>query len=219
MSIQAPALIKKSTPVLVEGIFIFLIAIVIVANTTTTDIVLHDNYVLPIISECFPENQSDFCTTIRQNMGLPSNAQLDIGNIYWNELARQALFIGVILFLIRIAIGYFLQIQGVRRVRLSTYLMAIFWGLAGSALFLFGFLDLLYFAGDVIGGGSIPNELAWLNNAGLFQETRSFTGDPNIVEVEDLILTNILGLVVIFSFLFVVMLVYSQNGQARRGIA
>lgn len=219
MSFQTPELVSKSMPVLVEGIFIFLIAFVIVANTTMTDIVLHDNYVGVIIEHCFPENQDQFCTTIRENMGLPSDAQLDIGNIYWNELARQAVFIGVILFLIRIAIGYFLQIQGVRKVRATTYLMALFWGLVGSTLFLFGFLDLLYYAGDVIQGGDIPNELSWLNNAGVFTETKSFTGDPNMVEKEDLFLTNILGLIIIFSFLIVLMYTYSKNGQKRRGIA
>lgn len=216
MSLQTPELIKKSSPILIEGVFILLIGFIIVANTTTTDIVLHDNYVLPIISHCFPENQDDFCTSIRQQMGLPNNAQLDLGNIYWQELARQAVFIGVILFLIRIAIGFFLQIQGVRKIRFTTLLMALFWGLVGSTLFLFGFLDTLYY---VFQFEVMPDTLAHLNNAGLFQETRSFTGDPNVVEAEDLILTNILGLVIILSFLFVIMLVFANMPQSRRGIA
>ena len=216
MSLQQPEIIKKSVPVLVEGVFILIIAFVIVANTTTTDIIIHDNYILPIISTCFPENQENFCVEIRQRMGLPSDAHMEIGDIYWKELARQALFIGVILFLIRIAIGYFLQIQGVRKVRLTTYLMAIFWGLVGTTLFLFGFLDTLYY---VFQGEDVPNELAWLNNAGVFQETRSFTGDPSIVEKEDLFLTNILGIIIIISFLIIMMVIFANNHLAKRGIA
>jgi len=216
MSLQQPEIIKKSVPVLVEGVFIIIIGFVIVANTTTTDIIFHDNYVLPAIETCFPENQEQFCQNIRQRMGLPSNAQLEIGDIYFVEIARQAIFIGVILFLIRLAIGFFLQIQGVRKVRLTTFLMAIFWGLVGSTLFIFGFVDTLYY---VFQDKDLPNELPHLNNAGIFQETKSFTGDPNIVEIEDLLLTNALGLVLIVSFLIIMMFVFANNHLAKRGIA
>lgn len=216
MSLQQPEIIKKSVPVLVEGVFIIIIGFVIVANTTTTDIIFHDNYVLPAIETCFPENQEEFCQNIRQRMGLPSNAQLEIGDIYFVEIARQAIFIGVILFLIRLAIGFFLQIQGVRKVRLTTFLMAIFWGLVGSTLFIFGFVDTLYY---VFQDKDLPNELPHLNNAGIFQETKSFTGDPNIVEIEDLLLTNALGLVLIVSFLIIMMFVFANNHLAKRGIA
>ncbi len=216
MSLQQPEVIKKSVPVLVEGVFIIIIGFVIVANTTTTDIIFHDNYVLPAIETCFPENQEEFCQNIRQRMGLPSNAQLEIGDIYFIEIARQAVFIGVILFLIRLAIGYFLQIQGVRKVRLTTFLMAFFWGLVGSTLFIFGFVDTLYY---VFQDKDLPNELPHLNNAGIFQETRSFTGNPNIVEIEDLLLTNALGVIIIVSFLIVMMFVFANNHLAKRGIA
>ncbi len=216
MSFQPSALVSKSAPVLIEGLFIIIIGLVIVANTTVSDIIFHDNYVLPAVSTCFPENQETFCQDIRMRMGLAPNAQLEIGDIYWNELARQALFIFVILFLIRVGIGFFLQIQGIRKIRTTTFLMATFWGLAGSAFFLFGFVDSLYF---LFQGEDAPEELAWLNNAGLFVETRSFTGDPNIVEKEDLFLTNALGIVIIVSFLLILMLVYSQNGLKNRGIA
>jgi len=216
MSLQQPKIIKKSVPVLVEGVFIIVIGLVLVANTTTTDIIFHDNYVLPAIETCFPENQEEFCQNIRQRMGLPFNAQLEIGDIYFAEIARQAVFIGIILFLIRLAIGYFLQIQGVRKVRVTTFLMAIFWGLVGSTLFIFGFVDTLYY---VFQDKDLPNELPHLNQSGIFVETRSFTGDPNIVEIEDLLLTNALGLVIIISFLIIMMAVFANNHLAKRGIA
>lgn len=216
MSFNSPELVSRSVPVLTEGLFIIVIGLVIVGSFTTTDIIFHDNYVLPAIETCFPENQEQFCQNIRQRMGLTSNAQLEIGDIYWAELTRQAIMIGFILFLTRLGIGYFLQIQGVRKVRASTVLMALFWGLVGSSLFLFGFLDTLYY---VFQDRPVPNELAWLNMAGLFTETKSFTGDPNIVEIEDLFLTNILGVVVIGSFLLIMMVSFARNGQKNRGIA
>lgn len=216
MSIQLPDTINKSKPIIVEGLFIIIIGLVIVANTTISDIEFHSNYVLPIIETCFPENREAFCMDIRARQGVPEDAQMEIGNAYWNELARQALFIGVILFLIRIGIGFFLQIQGIRKIRLTTVLMALFWGLAGIVFFTFGFVDYFYF---VFQGQDMPNELAWLNNAGLFTETRSFTGDPSIVEKEDLYLTNALGLLIILSVLLVLMFVFSQNGLRHRGIA
>lgn len=216
MSIQAPDLVRNSIPVQIEGAFILIIAFIIVANTATTDIIFFDNYVLPAIEVCFPENQEEFCQNIRQRMGLPSNAQLEIGDIYWKELLRQAIFIGFILFAIRIVIGYFLMIQGIRKIRASTIFISVFWGLAGAGLFLFGFVDTLYF---VLQGDDVPEELAWLNNAGLFQETRSFTGDPNIVEKEDLFLTNILGIFILVLFLLIVMYVYANQKQKNRGIA
>jgi len=216
MSLQLPDTINKSKPILVEGLFIIVIGLVIVANTTITDIKFHDNYVLPAIETCFPENREAFCVNIRDRMGIPEDAQLAIGNAYWEELARQAVFIFVVLFLIRIGIGFFLQIQGIRKVRSTTILMAIFWGLAGSLFFVFGFVDSLYFLAQ---GEDAPDELTWLNNAGIFVETRSFTGDPMVVEKEDLYLTNALGILIIISFLLIVMIVFSQNGLKHRGIA
>ncbi len=216
MSVQLPDTVTKSTPVLFEGIFIIVIGLIIVGNTTITDIIFHDNYVLPAIETCFPENQETFCQNIRARLGVPMDAQLEIGNVYWNELARQALFIGIILFSIRLGIGFFLQVQGIRKVRATTYLMALFWGLAGVVFFSFGFVDTLYFLAQ---GMDAPDELAWLNNAGLFVETRSFTGDPNIVEIEDLYLTNVLGVVIVVALLFVIAYVFSHNGLKNRGIA
>ena len=94
--------------------------------------------------------------------------------------------------------------------------MAFFWGLAGSVFFLFGFVDTMYFLAQ---GMDAPEELAWLNNAGIFSETKTFTGDPTIVEKEDLYLTNILGIVIIVVFLLVLMCVFSRNGLKNRAIA
>ena len=216
MSLQLPKILKKSYPVQIEGVLIIIIGLIIVANTTFTDINFHDKYVLPAISTCFPENQDDFCKTIRLEHGLESDAQLEIGDAYWNELARQAVMIGLIMFAVRMSIAYMIQKAGIRRIRASTFFIAIMWGIVGSGFFLFGFLDLFYFWFQ---GEDAPTELLWLESAGIFQDTKQFTGDPNIVEVEDLYLTNILGLAVIGSFWFITMIIYSESGLANKGIA
>lgn len=208
--------IQRSTPVQLEGVVAIAIGLLIVANVTLTDITFHDFYVLPAIETCHPENQDPFCQNIRERHGLPSDAQLEIGNIYWNELARQGLFIGLILFVFRMFIGFMLQYQRIRKIRLSTVLMAIFWGLTGTAIFLFGFVDLLYF---VMQGENMPDQLAWLNNAGLFTESKAWFGDPNVVEKEDLYATNILGLIILGSFLIIIMNVFGNSGMSDRNIA
>lgn len=216
MSTFDTSLVNKSTPVQVEGLIVIIIGFFIVANITVTDITFHDKYVRTAISTCYPENQDTFCTALRQEHGLKSDAQLEIGNFYWNELARQGLFVGFIMFVIRMSFAWFLQANKIRKIRTSTILMAIFWGITGTGIFLFGFVDTFYY---LIQGENFPNELAWLNNAGLFSESKTWFGDPTIVEVEDLFATNVLGLLVLGTFLFVVMYTYSASGMANRGIA
>ena len=210
------SIVRKSKTVYYEGIFIILIGFMIVGNTTITDIIFHDSYVLPQISACHESNQDQYCTEIRTRMGLSSTAHVEIGDIYWAELARQALFIGLIMFSIRIGLAWFLQKAGIRQIRTSTVLMALFWGMVGSSLFLFGFLDLFYYWFVL---ETPPTELAWLNNAGFFVEAKTWTGDPNLVEIEDLYLLNLLGLVLIGSFLFIIMKTYASSGLSPRGIA
>jgi len=208
--------IQRSTPVFMEGIIVIIIGLMIVANTTMTDITFHDFYVLPAISTCFAENQSEFCMEVRERHGLQSDAQLEIGEVYWNELARQGLFIGFILFTFRMVMGWMLQYARIRKIRMATILMAVFWGLTGSAIFLFGFVDTMYY---LLQAKDIPTELAWLNGAGLFTETKAWFGDPNIVEIEDLIATNIVGLAIIGAFLLVIMNVFGNSGISNRNIA
>ena len=208
--------IQRSTPVFMEGTIVIIIGLLIVANVTLTDITFHDFYVLPAIETCYAENQDPFCQNLRERHGLPSDAQLEIGNIYWNELARQGMFIGFILFAFRMFIGWMLQYARIRKIRMATILMAIFWGMTGTAIFLFGFVDTLYY---VIQGDNFPNELAWLNNAGLFTESKAWFGDPTIVEKEDLFATNIVGLVIIGGFLLVIMNVFGNSGVSSRNIA
>lgn len=210
------SLVTRSKPVWMEGIFLFLIGFLIVGNMTVTDIVFHDSYVLPDIALCHESNQGEVCTEIRERMGLSSDAHGEIGNIYWNELARQGIMAGVIMFSIRLGFAYFLKFGGIRSIRPATVLMAIFWGLIGSSLFMFGFLDTFYYWFVL---QSPPDELAWLNEAGFFAEAKSWTGDPNLVEIEDLYLLNIMGIIILSIYLYVIMHTYAHSGLSPRGLA
>jgi len=210
------SLVTKSTPVQIEIVIVLIIGFLIVGNTTVTDIVFFDDYVLPDLAECFPTNQSEHCQDVRERHGLAIDAQNEIGNKYWNELVRQGLFIGVILFVIRMAFGWMLAREGIRKIQGTTVLMAIFWGAVGAGIFFFGYVDTFYY---IIQNENIPNELGWLNNVGIFVEAREWTGDPNVVEKEDLFLVNALGIVVLVTFGFIIMYVYANSGKKHRGIA
>ena len=113
------SLVTNSTPVQVEVLIAVVIGFMIVANTTVTDIIFFDDYVLPDLAECFPENQSEHCIDVRERHGLAVDAQNEIGNKYWNELVRQGIFIGLILFVIRMSFGWLLAREGIRKIQTS----------------------------------------------------------------------------------------------------
>ena len=142
--------------------------------------------------------------------------QSGIGNKYWDRLLGQALEIFVILFAVRIVFAYMLQIGARKRIRITSILIAIVWGASASTLFMFGILDTFYY---VFQDDDIPDQLAWLNNAGVFTETKSFTGDPNIVDKADLFITNLIGIGILISLVFLTAFVFVENKLTSRGIA
>lgn len=176
--------LQKSRPVLAQSVIGIILGLVIVLNNATTDSVLHDFYVKPIIAECYPENQSQFCRDIRDLHGLGTTAHIDIGGIYWQELARQSLMIGVILFGIRMSFSLLsVWFNDARHIRLIDIYVAMLWGLTASLIFIGGFLDVGYYW---VQGQPIPDQLPWLSSAGLFEYTKAWFGDPNIVDKMDL---------------------------------
>jgi len=215
MSFQVVDLVNKSKPIIIEGFLIIIIGLLIVGNTAVSDIIFHDKYVKPVIAECYAENQSTFCKEVRADHQVAIDAQLEIGEAYWNELARQAIVAGVILFVIRISFAIMLAKAGVRKIRMTSIFMALFWGLVGSGFFLFGYVDTFYYWFVF---ESPPPTLEWLDGAGLFVETKTFTGTVEHVEIMDLYLTNILGLIVIGSFWVVIMFMFAESGLSRRNI-
>ena len=199
----------RSSGVLTEAVVVFAISFLVIGNITYTDIVFHDFYVLPAIETCYPSNQSEFCTNIRDRHGIASDAQVEIGDIYWNELLRQAVMNGVILFAIRIGFAWMAKRTTGRRIRSVTILVAIIWGLTATGLFMFGFLDFLYYE---MRGMDVPEELPWLNNTGLFAYTQSYFGDPNTVDIQDLYATMLIGIGVFGLVWLFAMYAYVQSG-------
>ena len=207
--------LTRSSGVLTEAVVVFAISFLVIGNITYTDIVFHDFYVLPAIETCYPENQSEFCTNIRDRHGIASDAQIEIGNIYWNELLRQAIMNGVILFAIRIGFAWMAKRTANRKIRPVTILVALIWGLTASGLFLFGFLDFLYYE---LRAMDVPEQLPWLNNTGLFAYTQSYFGDPNTVDIQDLIATMLIGVGVFGAVWLFAMYAYVQSGL-KQGFA
>lgn len=178
------SLLQKSSPVLVQAIAGILIGIIVVTNTAITDHVLHDFYVKPTIGTCFPSNQEDYCMMMRELHGVHSMAQLELGDIYWQELNRQAIFIGVILFIFRFSITLMYEVyNGTRKIRLIDVYIAFLWGITASLIFIGGFLDLAYY---LVQDEPIPETLPWLNDVGIFQYTQGIFGDPDVVDIQDL---------------------------------
>ena len=206
------SLINQSKPVLTEGLIVLLLGLIIIYNITTTDISFHGKYVGKLIEICHPKNQSDECMKFREWIGVGPNAQMELGNPYWEELARQAFFIGVTMFLMRLGFAYLLQISHMKKIRASSVLMAVLYGVVGYGLFLFGLLDTLYF---VLQGQPTPNDLAWLNEAGIFQYSRGWDGNPATVSVDDLYMTNFVGVLVIGSILVITMIAFKESGMRK----
>ena len=180
-----------SKPILVQAVIGVIIGLIVVLNTAMTDHVLHDFYVKPTIGHCFPTNQDTYCTNMRALHGVDKFAQLELGEIYWNELARQAVTIGIILFIFRISISLIMhQYSGMRKIRLIDLYIAFLWGITASIIFVGGFLDLAYYD---IQDEPIPSQLPWLNSQGLFQYSQDIFGEKNVVDVQDLYATMLIS--------------------------
>lgn len=206
------SLVQQSKPVLFEGIIVILIGLVVIYNLTATDISFHGNYVGKLIEICHPNNQDKTCMEFREHLKVEPDAQMELGNAYWNELARQAFFVGVVMSLIRFGFAYILHKSHVQKIRPSSIMMVLLYGTVGYVLFVSGVLDTLYF---VLQNQPIPQELGWLDFAGLFQWTKSWTGNAQIVDKNDLLLTNLLGIAIIGIVLFVTMVLFKDSGMKK----
>ena len=198
-------MISEASPLLAELTGLFFISIAITGLIIYTDITFHDKYVLFLISECHAENQDQLCTKYREKEGLPSNAQMEIGNPYWNILAIQSI-------LLPITFAGFRALTIVIRHRKITELrvfMIILWGLVPFLLFYFGSIDVFYYLGRTM---EIPDQLNWLNNAGVFQYTKAFGTDPLNVERSDLLFTFGLGVILISVLFFIAVKMYERSG-------
>ncbi len=165
---------------------------------------MFDSYVGLGIEVCHPANVEMFCVEIRDRLGLPPDAQIEIGNVYWELLMIQAL-------VIPIAFAGFRFLTIVIRRRKFTALRiftVILWGLIPLIFFWFGTIDVFYY---VARGDAIPEQLEWLNNVGIFEHTKQLGSDPVNVERSDLLITFGLGVVLIGTLFYVAVLMYNQS--------
>lgn len=159
-----------------------------------SDITFFDFYVLPDIAECYPENQTEHCLQTRELLGCGMTEQECIGNKYWEQVNKQAIGLGAVLFFARLIPslhGYFTQ---GRRLTWVSFFEPIWWGSLAVLVFLGGVIDYGYYT---MRGMDLPDALPWLNSVGLFEYTKQLTGDIAVVESLDLVLTMALSIFLI----------------------
>jgi hypothetical protein len=180
-----------------------------------SDITFFDHYVLEDISYCNPDRyEQEHCKSLREVTGcVDSMDQLCIGNIYWRQVEKQAYGLAVILFLARIIPSAVNHITGKRKFDKIAVIDATWWALLALIIFLFGVIDFGYY---VLRGMDIPETLNWLDNVGVFVDTKTLTGDPTVVDAMDLKLTFLLGFGAMGALLFVVSGIYRLLGSANR---
>lgn len=216
MSYVEQSLIHRSKLVLIEVVSILFLGLFIVAFLTVLDIDFHDFYVKPIIAECYPENNSKFCQDLRIKHGCDPSEQLCLGNIYWRQLAQNGIFVGVVIASTRLLFAGLLKVYIHKKITPATILMVITYGVIGSGLFFFGFLDTFYYWFQF---DEVPTELSWLNSAGIFIESKTWFGDPSVVEIEDLYATNIVGIGLIGLLAFATMVLQANRKRSSNALA
>ena len=199
--------VQESTPLVAELVGLFFITILLTGLIVYTDIRIFDSYVGLGIKVCHPTNVETFCVMIRQELELAPDAQIEIGNVYWELL-------GVQMIVIPLAFGGFRLLVIVVRKRKLTGLrifVVLLWFLVPASLLMFGVIDTFYY---VARGIEIPDQLEWLNNVGVFNYTAQFGNDPINVERSDLLLTFALGVIFILLLFFIAIKLY-QNSRLK----
>lgn len=196
--------IQDSKAMIAELVGLFFITALTTGLIVFTDIRIFDSYVGLGIEVCHPENLERFCVEIRDRLGLLPDAQIEIGNVYWELLMVQAIVIPIAFAGFR-----FLTIAIRRRkftaLRIFTILL---WGLIPLIFFSFGTIDVFYY---VARGDAIPDQLEWLNMVGVFEHTRQLGSDPVNVERSDLLITFGLGVLLIGTLFYVAIIMYNQS--------
>ncbi len=192
--------LSRQIPTFPELILVLFFAVFITGLLTYTDIEIFDKYTLRIIRECHPENQSVFCSDQRSFLELPSDAQIEIGNAYWAVQQNQTL--ALIGFFIGLKIIFVWLGKGRQFISGTVILTALLYGATVGVFFASGWLDYGYYT---LRGTDVPEELPWLNSAGLFNYTKLLGSDPNNVESSDLFFTMFVGAsLIILGWLFLI---------------
>jgi len=196
--------ILDSKPIIAELVGLFFIAILVTGLIVFTDIRIFDSYVGLSIKVCFPTNQENFCMLIREALDLAPDAQIEIGNVYWELLGIQAIVIPLAFS------GFRFLTIAIRRRKFTALRIftVILWGLIPLIFFWFGTIDVFYY---VARGIDIPDQLEWLNMVGIFEHTKQFGNDPLNVERSDLLITFALGVIIIGMLFYVAVIMYNQS--------
>lgn len=203
--------LSRQIPTFPELILVLFFAVFITGLLTYTDIEIFDKYTLQIIRECFPENQSDFCSDQRSMLELPNDAQQEIGNAYWAVQQNQT--IALIGFFIALKIIFVWLGKGKQFISGTVLLTALLYGATVGIFFASGWLDYGYYA---LRGLDVPMELPWLNSAGLFNFTKVLGSDLNNVESSDLYFTMFIGAsAIILGWLFLIYKGRMLKAEAR----
>jgi len=197
-------LISETSPLLVELVGLFFISILVTGLIVYTDIRFHDDYVLDLIGRCFPENQEDVCVEKRQKFGLADDAQIELGQPYWEILMVQYIVIPIGF------AGFRLLTILIRKRKLTSLriFIVILWGIVPLILLSAGIIDVFYYVGR---GLEIPDQLEWLNFVGFLEHTKVLGSDPVNVERGDLIFTFTLGVLFIVLLFFIALKMYEHS--------
>lgn len=184
---MATDLLKKAQPSHEEAIFAFVISAIVLVMFVHLDSNIHDFYNREIQGHCHPENQDDFCKKIRNKMGLPPNAQLEIGDIYAATMLDGIYYTALIVGVIRLFMGLLAKDKHY----LWLLAISVLWGFTAISLFSFGWSDWGYY---FFRGMPTPEQLAWLDDVGFFQYVKVFGPDPLHVDKADLALSMVIGI-------------------------
>lgn len=205
--------VSKTSGFWLEAQIALFIGVVLVANMVQTDQSFHGDYLGLIIEWCNPQQQDGFCDFVRTEHNQDFDSQLEIGDKYWDELTRQATFLIFIGIVIRMGIGFL--IRKIRKISVTTIIMALIWGLIPFTLYSFSLIDTLYYW---MAFEQVPQTLDWLDGSMVLQHTKHWFG-TNSVEIQDLYATNVVGFGVLFFIIFLGSLVYNHSAGERRYIA
>lgn len=211
MSIQE--VFEDSKTLILQGFLVAIIASGYALIIIDSDINFFDSYVLKIISECYPSNQEDHCIKWRKELGCGITDQLCLGNKYWNQVNKQAVSLAVLLFIFRMVPSVINRFTTRETPHLGQALAeASLWSFTAFALFMGAIIDVGYYS---LRGISIPDTLPWLAHVGVFPYTAEWTGDPSVVERDDLYLTFLASLGTILFVWLVAIYLYSKTGLKR----
>ena len=181
---------------------------------TDHDINFFDGYVLDDIRECYKTNLSDHCEQRRIDLGCRPNEdqQLCLGNKYWEQLNKQAIFLAILLSFLRFTSSMVRHMTVGRKFTAVTVFEIMWYGIMALIVFLSGVIDLFYY---LLRGLKLPLELPWLNKVGLFNWTKELTGAKDMVDSTDLILTFVMGIGMLIGLFVIAMVVYRSSGLKR----